>query len=802
MTKNEKALSEIEKRYQRSQQLMQGYFVRTIVANSTVYPTWIPGENCFWYQRDINIEKNTIDLDQPFKQWDKEYRLVNAKTKSNILAFDHQLLASALADAIGSPVDCDQLPINELELSLDATQTVSRLKFLAFEKHWQYDVPTNSLTVLSVSAQIKDHCISPDSQWAIFTRDYNLWLIDLKTNKERALTTDGEEQYCYGAGGNGWGFDLSTGLQAIWSPDCKYIYTVQRDCRKVVPMPVVEHVPSDGSIRPKVDYFPLALPGDEHIPEYRLVVIDISTGDQQDISHANVPVSRNSWGFFDSGLGWWGNDSAHVYYVDLARDYKNVRVVEFDVTTGVSRLILEETSNTHINLMVNADEYPTILPLPDSNELIWFSERSGWAHLYLYDLTIGNLKNPITQGDWVVRNILYYDQQRRELFLHTMGRTPRKDPYYRDVVRVNIDTGELVELVSSDDDYYSISRHQFDLESITVNAFCNNVLKSVGGVSPEGDFILSTRSRVDRNPVSVLLDRDGCELLTVETGDMSALYARVSRSWQWPEPVKILAADNSTDLYGVLYRPSDFSPDKSYPVISYGFNTPELPRVPKGSFSNGATCGRYYLEASALAELGFIVVQIDARGTPFRSKAFQDSSYGWVESAGCIDDHVVGIKQLAERYPYMDIDRVGICSLGGGTGAVQGLLQHPDFFKVGVNGGLHDSRLMAASMWGNKYEGITGPDIKHQYPETYADRLEGKLMLFHGLMDICTLPANTFRLIDALQKANKDADLVLMPSLGHAHSSYLARRAWDYFVRHLLGVEPPKGFYLQTAEDL
>ena len=283
---------------------------------------------------------------------------------------------------------------------------------------------------------------------------------------------------------------------------------------------------------------------------------------------------------------------------------------------------------------------------------------------------------------------------------------------------------------------------------------------------------------------------------------MSTLYARVSKQWKFPEPVTLLAADGKTDLYGLLFRPSTFSPDKSYPIVSYGFNTPELPRVPKGSFSNGSACGRYYLEAAALAELGFIVVQIDARGTPYRSKAFQDESYGWAESAGNLDDHVSGIQQLAEQYPFMDLKRVGICSLGGGVGAVQGLLQYPEFFKVGVAGMLHDSRLMAAPMWSDKYEGVQGPDFNYKYPEAYVENLKGKLLLIHGMLDFCTLPANVFRLVDALQKSNKDFDMLLLPSLGHGHSSYPVRRAWDYLVSHLQGITPPKEFNLTIAESL
>ena len=264
----------------------------------------------------------------------------------------------------------------------------------------------------------------------------------------------------------------------------------------------------------------------------------------------------------------------------------------------------------------------------------------------------------------------------------------------------------------------------------------------------------------------------------------------------------MLAADGKTDIYGLIYRPSDFSPDHSYPVINETFNTPDMPWVPKGSFSNNLIYGKGYLEAAAWAELGFIVVQVDGRGASFRNKAFQDQSYGWIESGSHFDDHVAGIQQLAQRYPYMDLERVGLVSLMGGTGAVQGLLQYPDFYQVGANGMMHDSRLMSTSMWSDKYEGLAGPEPQYRYPEAYADKLQGKLLMVGGMSDYTCTPSNTFRMVEAFQKANKDFDLMLLPNLGHANSGYLTRRAWDYLVKHLLEIEPPQDFKLTNCEEL
>ena len=794
MTADPQGSTTVEANYQRAQNLMQGFGKCNIVANSTLFPIWIEGTDCFWYERDISIHKNTENLDQPLAKWDKEYRLVNAKEATNDLAFDHNSLAVSLAEAINQTVDKNQLPITNVQMQLDASQQVNKVLFSAFDKSWVFEPSSGALSEVPEKIDSVQKILSPDGKSLIFTRDYNLWLQDVATGEERALTEDGEEHYCYAVVGNGWGIDMGVSLEARWSPDSRRIFTVQRDSRQVLTLPIVEHVPQDGSIRPKLHSIKMAMQGDKHIPEYRLVVIDIDSGQIQAAHYPNVPVTRNSFGFFDSNLGWWSTDSQHAYFVDLTRSYQRVSVVEFDTITGNTKVLFEETSDTHINLMVNADDHPAIVPLPETNELIWFSERSGWAHLYLYDLNTGALKNPITSGAWLICNILSFNTQRREVFLRTMGRTPNRDPYYRDLVRVNIDSGELTTLASSDHDYYAVSDHHFDHN--TANAVGHNDIRAARSISHSGEFAVATRSRVDSVPVSLLLDRNGQTILELEKGDLSALYARVSDNWQWPEPVKTLAADGKTDIYGVVFRPSDFSSSQSYPVVSYGFNVPELPRVSKGSFSNGRGHGRTYLDPSALAELGFIVVMFDGRGTPYRSKQFLDESYGWAESASHLDDHVAGIQQLAERYPYMDLDRVGIHTLGGGTGAVQGLLKYPEFFKVGVHGTLHDSRLMAASMWSDKYEGLAGPGPQHQYPEAYVDHLQGKLLLVHGMLDFCVPPAIAFRLIDALQKANKDFDLVMMPTLGHEFSDYLIRRSWDYLIKNLRGEEPPKEFKL------
>lgn len=838
----------MEARYRRAQTLMQGFWGHNIVPNATLFPTWIENTDYFWYECEIDPNKcddneagdskapTTPSAQAPKKTsfasnsgivetkeiksqvtWGKEYRLVNANTAINALAFNHSVLADALAEVKDHQVSIDKhyLPITDVTMQLKSssrdTEPGITIRFTAFDKHWVFEPYTGALTETPASSDSVEHIVSPDGQYVAFTRDYNLWLRDVATDEERVLTHDGEEHYCYAVVGNAWGYEQDaqlSGIQARWSPDSNRLITIQRDCRQVSTLPVVEHVPADGSIRPKLRNFKVALPRDEHIPEYRLLAIEVETGRIQAANYSPVPIVRNAYGFFSSNLGWWGTDSRRAYFVDLARDYKTVRVVEFDTHTGVTKVLMEETSDTHINLMLNADDFPTFVPLPESNELIWFSERTGWAHLYLYNLNTGTLKHPITSGEWVVRDTLAIDENRRELFIHTAGRAAsgtqsdtERDPYYRDLARVNLDTGELTTIISGDFDVFCVRSLHPDLNTVHAIYLDHREASSASGVSPSGNYAVVTHSRADNTPVSLLLDHNGQTILELEAADISPLYSTVSKSWQWPEPVKLKAADGSTDVYGLLYRPSDFDPTQSYPVVTHLFNTAELPWVPKGSFSNTNHYGRPYLDAAAIAELGFIVVQIDGRGTGFRHKAFEDDSYGWAESVGNLDDHIAGIQQLAKRYRYMDLSRVGMYCPTCGTGATQAMLRYPDFYKVAVVSVLLDSRLSAATMYSDKWQGVEDLGPEYQYPEAYAGNLQGKLLMIHGMLDVPSPPAITFRMVEALQKANKDFDLLLLPNGGHILGSYATRRAWDYLVTHLQGGEPPKEFKLTTAFD-
>ena len=624
---------EVHTRYELAKNIMQGLFSENLVKNATVFPNWIENTDCFWYRRS--------------SKEGREFRLVDASAGTNNMAFNHAALANALAKVVAHDVDPNNLPIaNDVVFSLSPLA----LKFSAFGKRWLFETEKNVCRPLE-EGMPEEWLISPDGKHAVFGRDNNLWLRDLKKGNEHALTCDGEEFLVYGAVGSVWGGELEKGLQARWSPDSKKLFTVQRDTRQVKTLPVLHHIPSDGSVRPTVNHVKLAYPGDAHIEEYRLMSIDIESGVIQEANYRPIPVVRNGWGFFNAGIGWWGKDSRRAYFVDQERGDQVFRVVEFDTDTGNTKILFEETSDTSIRISPNLEDYPLFKPLTQTNELIWWSERSGWAHLYLYDLDSGELKHAITQGDWLVRDVLHVDVECRELFIQTAGRVAGRDPYYRDIVRVHIDTGEMVTLTDTDHEYIVSQPKSYN------GMGAAGIGYDIGdGVSPSGKFVVVTRTRADEVSCSFLLDRNGKEILKLEIADVSALPV----GWQWPEPVKLLAADGKTDLYGLVFRPSDFSQDKSYPVITHAMNTGEWTWVSKGSFNTGNCNGVPYYDAAALAQLGFIVVQIEGRGTTCRDKAFRDDSYGWVQSISCLDDHIAGLKQLAERYSYIDLNRVGI----------------------------------------------------------------------------------------------------------------------------------------------
>ena len=478
---------EMQTRYQRACQLEEvkgsfGDFNKKCTLNTIVHPHWITGSDSFWYERETPAGKH--------------YRRVDAAAVTNSRAFDHHHLAKHLAEASGQSIDADNLPISRVDMTL----TPHQLSFTAFDQPWCFNLDTGSLQ--KTPALPSDCNISPDGRKAAFVRDNNLWLRDLTTGTEQALTEDGEKFYVYAATSSVYGRQEAITVEALWSEDSSRLLTLVRDTRNVkIGPPLVQYVPEDGSLRPKIvnPDRRLGLPGDEHIEVNNFLAIHISSGQIQRADYRSCPAYMPPYiGFFTGRRGWWSNDNRHAYFTDLERGGHTARLLEFDTHTGNTRVVIEDKDDARITLIPLDHLHTLIVPLLASKEVIWFSERSGWAHLYLYDIETGQLKNPITQGEWLVRSVLHFDHKRRELWIRTAGRTAGRNPYYCDICRVNIDTGALQEVRSSDHEYVVC-------DARSRPTFGAGVL----GVAPDGDYVVTSRSRVDQLPVTLLLDRNG-----------------------------------------------------------------------------------------------------------------------------------------------------------------------------------------------------------------------------------------------------------------------------------------------------
>ena len=566
--------------YQRAKILYDGIFdMDKLALNTSIVPQWIDKTHCCWYRR---------------KTWQGvEFRLVDASTATNKEAFDHQKLAKLLADSVEQAVAANNLPITNVEIALSPAQ----VNFTAFDRHYSFDIDQQELKEIIPDILAKDgSLISPDGRQAVFTKDHNLWLQNLETGAESPLTHDGKPDYAYATS------PVALNIQALWSPDSKRLFTLQTDKRQVKTTPILHHTPADGSLRPYIEEHYCAYPGDEQVEEIRLLTIDVATSKIQEVNYGRIPVKRFGFGLFTDQLAWWSQDSSVAYFIDLARNGQTARVVELNAHSGSTRLLFEETSNTFIQLSANELTPAALQPLPDTDELIWYSERSGWAHLYLYDLKTGVLKHPITQGDWLVRDILHVDIKRRELWVQTAGRVHNRDPYYRDICRVDIDTGELTTLAAGDTEYNVFTRCVFDY------FWLQNAGLEIGdnahGISADASYIVACHSRIDQVPVTQLLDRNGKVLLDLEVADLS----KMPEGWRWPEPVQLTAADGKTATYGAVFKPADFSPDKHYPVIDGTLCLPELNMTPKGLLRNDTSGGAYFLKAAALAERKMLTV--------------------------------------------------------------------------------------------------------------------------------------------------------------------------------------------------
>jgi dipeptidyl aminopeptidase/acylaminoacyl peptidase len=612
--------------------------------------------------------------------------------------------------------------------------------------------------------------VSPDGKLAAYIKEWNLWVRDTSTGKQIQLTTDGIKDYGYATDNAGW--RKSDRPILVWSPDSKRIATFRQDQREVSDMYLV----TTNVGAPKLEAWKYPLPGDAKVAMIERIIIDVDGPKITKLQVAADPHRSTQCDDITCSGGWddvyWSPDSKTLAFVSTSRDHKNEKLRIADAATGAVREVYEETAETQFESGQGEVNWRY---LPESNEFIWFTERNGWGHLYLYG-TDGKLKNEITKGDYAVWRISKVDDKNRVIYFVAGGREKGRDPYFGQFYRVNFD-GTGLQLLTPEEANHDIM------------------------LSPDGKYFVDNYSTPNTPPVSVLRDMTGKLVANLEKADVTRLAAT---GWKAPMPFTVKAADGVTDLYGLLYTPTNLDPKKKYPIIDYIYPGPQGASI--GSRSFQASRG----DNQALAELGFVVVQIDGTCNPLRSKKFHDMCYGNMAD-NTLADQITGIKQLAAKYPYIDLERVGIWGhSGGGFATAAAMFRHPEFFKVGISeSGNHDNRNYEDD-WGERYIGLLTKDAsgksnyEDQANQNYAKDLKGKLLLVHGTMDDNVPPSNTLLVVDALIKANKDFDLIMIPNARHGYGSasmYMMRRRWDYFVKNLLGAEPPKEYQLNFKPD-
>ncbi len=805
--------------YERADKLAER--TRGTVFRAKIDPHWLPGNERFWYRNDLADGK-------------REFVLVDAVRATRASAFDHARLAAALSKTLARPVEADRLPIAWLRF-----ETNGDLVFGAAGKSWRGDLqtyelreatgvesPTRSLPAhaqarpsrrtgeettltfvnqtggdaalywLDTAGERHPYAIippggsremhtfgghvwqvetmdgkplgvfeatdepataiidgkiaaappvekdeggvrSPDGKWVAFVQNNNLWLRPVTgSGLPFALSQDGKATDSY---------DRDT---VFWSPDSRKIAALRTEPGEEHTLYLVEQAPKD-QLQPRLHTRDYAKPGDR-VPRPRPQLFDIATRKQTSVAETLFP---NPWSLGDVR---WADDSRRFTFVYNQRGHQALRVIAVDAETGAVTTLVNETSDTFIDY--SSKQFVRFLD--DTHELIWMSERDGWNHLYLYDARAEVVKNQITKGGWVVRGVDRVDEAKRQLYFRAGGIVPGQDPYYVHFCRVNFDGTGLIVFTPGDGTH-------------------------VLTYSPDGRFFIDTFSRVDLPPITELRSADDGKLvLDLERADVSALQAT---RWQTPERFFAKGRDGKTDIFGVIWRPTNFDPAaRKYPVIEQIYAGPQSAFVPK-AFS------AFYGNPQQIAELGFVVVQIDGMGTNWRSRAFHDVCWKNLADAG-LPDRIAWIRAAGQKYPSLDLSRVGIYGgSAGGQSALGALLFHGDFYKAAIaDCGCHDNRV-DKQWWNEQWMGWpVGPQYEKNSNATNAGNLSGKLLLVVGGMDDNVDPACTFQVVQALSDADKDFDLLVLPRSGHgaAESPYGKRRRMDFFVRHLLGVEP------------
>ena len=742
--------------YARAERFLS-YNTQALVDGSAGQPHWLANDR-FWY-RVLTAQGS-------------EFVLVDPGRKTRQPAFDHTRLAAALTTASGKPYEAQRLPFRTLTFAPDEKSVA----FAAGGKNWKYDLASGQVSPDAVpapnpaSANEANEIASPDGQRAAYIKEHNLWVRDTKTNQLTQLTTDGAPNYGYATDNAGWTHSDKPVLR--WSPDSRKIATFRQDQRTVSDMYLV----STNVGKPALTALKYPLPGDKDIATIERVIVEVNTPKvvrlqmAPDPHRGSLSDDISSSGTFDDVD--WSPDASQLAFVSTSRDHKEAKLRVADAATGAVRDVFTETVATQYESGQGTINWRY---LPKTKEVIWYSERDNWGHLYLYDAGSGKVKNQITKGNFVVTQLLRVDEAKRQLYFLAGGREAG-NPYFSRLYCIGLD-GKNLTLLSPE-----AGNHQVAL-------------------SPSDRYFIDTYSQPDRPGATVLRAADGKLVTALEKTNISRLTAT---GWKAPTPITVKAQDGQIDLYGLMFTPSALDPARKYPIINYIYPGPQGGGVGNWSFAAARN------DHQALAELGFVVVVIEGSCNPLRSKSYHDACYGNM-AENTLSDQVTGMRQLAQKYPYIDLNRAGIWGhSGGGYATAAAMFRYPDFFKVGISeSGNHENRNYEDD-WAERYLGLlkTNPDGTTNYDNQanapFAKNLKGKLMLAHGMMDDNVPPYNTLLVVEALTKANKSYDLVVFPNAAHgygAYSPYMMRRRWDYFVQHLAGAEPPRDYEMKPRPD-
>ena len=714
-----------------------------LVDGVNIRPAWLDN-NTFWYSS--------------LREGSRRFVIVDTDARTVKPAFDHKKLAKAFAEVSDIETEEDNLPVSSIEYSENG-----KLLLRAFGEDYLYDPLSNKIELMGRPATPAYSVMSPDGSKAAYIKDFNLWVRDMESGKDNRLTSDGLEDYGYATNNAGW--TLSKSPVLLWSPDSKKIASFRHDGRYVGEM----YLATTRVGHPELEQWKYPLPGDSLAFRIERVLIDVESGEltfldmeaDQHRSTTTDHIAGRGGVFLDVE---WSANSKKLSFVSTSRDHRHEIFRLADPVSGKVRDVFEEREETFFESGYNARNWRF---LEESDEVIWYSQRDNWGHLYLYDLATGEVKNQITSGDWKVLDLKRVDQKNRRLYFTACGKEAG-DPYFQYLYSINMDGSDL-KLHTPDS-----ANHEVYL-------------------SDDGSSFVDYFSTPVTPPLGMVRYLDGSEAFEFERSDISRL---VKSGWVAPVPFSVKARDGKTDIYGLMHKPSNFDPDKKYPIINYIYPGPQSGSVGSRSFAASRS------DRQSIAELGFIVVAIDAMGTPMRSKSFHEAYYGNMGDNG-LPDQIAGMKELARRHSWIDIDRVGIYGhSGGGFASTDAILRYPDFFDVAVSGaGNHDNRNYEDD-WGEKWQGLLernadGTDnYYNQANQLLAGNLKGKLLLAHGTMDSNVPPYNTLLVVNELIAANKDFDLILFPNRGHGFGNepYMMRRRWDYFVKHLLGALPPENY--------